>query len=241
MSIYSPVQTEKVPITLLLKGDSGTGKTWKAAHFPKPAIFNFDNNLSALRKLPTEVKSKIKIVNPHLKNEKPVAGVQVFDNFIKQLEQVAEDEDVQTIVIDSITTMAETLMDKVVGSDRPEKKVEIQHYGDYGRYLKWFGDTLMANPNLDKHIVVIAHEQTILDTKTQEVVRTLALVTKIKEQLPLYFSDVWRTYAQVLPNRVKWMVRTVPGSNFGCKCSIDLPSDFEWDTELANIQKQIAL
>ena len=229
------------PITLMLKGAPGSGKTWKAAHFPSPVIFNFDNNLSGLRKLPTEVRELVRIVNPRLdKKGKEVKGQMVFDNFVSQLDEVAEDESVQTIIIDSLTTLAEVLIDKCVGSSNPATKVQIQHYGDFTRYLKWLAETLLCAKDLDKNIIWIAHEQMIRDELTQTIVYTLNIVTKIKDNLDLYFSDCWRCFTKIKGSEAQYWVRVLPGSNFTAKCSLDLPSEFVWDDEAKKILSQLS-
>lgn len=198
--------------------------------------------MSGLRKLPQELRQSLKIVSPRIKDGKEVEPTKVFDNFIDQLSIAAEDPSIKTIVIDSFTTMTEVLFDKITGSAQPEVKVQIQHYGDYARYVKWFGDLLLANPELDKHVVMIAHEVVEKDELEQTITRTLAVPTKVKNTFPLYFSDAWRCYAKVpVSGDIKYMVRTAPGSNFSAKCSLPLKNDFEWDVEQTNIMKQLDL
>jgi hypothetical protein len=241
MEYESLPEPTKTPITLLLKGLSGAGKTWKAAHFPAPLVlFNFDNNLSGLRKLSPEIREGIRIVNPRKDRfGKQLDGTKVFDNFVRQLEKVVADEDIKTVVIDSLTTLAEVLIDKCVGSSQPSTKVQIQHYGDFSRYLKWLAENLLCAEDLDKNIIWIAHEQIMRDELTQEVIYTLNLVTKIKDNLDLYFSDCWRCITKQRGGEVEYMVRVLPGNNFKAKCSLDLPKEFVWDKEAPNVLKQL--
>lgn len=246
-SIYANVASGDFPLTILLKGDSGTGKTTKAAKFPRPVLFNWDNNLSGLRKLPLELQRQVRVVDPRkdLKTGKEVPALSIFDNFVAQLEIVAEDKTVGTMIVDSITTMAESLMDKIIKSASPGAKVEIQHWGEFWRYCKWLGEELLCAPTLDKHVVWIAHEQLkeYLDPKGQAIRPPKYLLTlggKAKSDLDMFFTDVWRCYNKAGPNSVtEFWVRVNPTDYHTAKSSLTLPADFKWENEEANIIRQL--
>ena len=238
-SIYKRFDPAKTPITLLLKGGNGSRKTTKAVQFPKPALFNFDNNLSGLRNLPPAIVAELKIFNPmeDVKTGKPVKDIDIWDNFIKQLELVTADPNVKTIIIDSLTTLAEKLMDKILKSGDPAINMQIQHWGDFTRYMKWMGDELLCATDLDKNVIFIAHEVTQPDGKL-----VLAIGSKQKESFGLYFSDVWRTFVKKgTSGPAQYLVRVQPAPNFDAKCSLKgLPDEFEWDAQSAIIFSQIA-
>lgn len=235
-SIYKKFQPEKTPITLLLKGPSGSRKTTKAVQFPRPVLFNFDNNISGLRNIPPELIKDLRIVNPQEGITGPISEVAIWDNFVKQLEMVCEDPTVGTIIIDSLTTMAERLLDKIVNSALPSASIQIQHWGDFTKYLKWLGDELLCNPTLDKNVVVIAHEQ--LNTNN---VYSLAIGSRLKDSFGLYFTDVWRCFAyKPTSGPVKYMTRVSPTQQFDAKCSLKgLPEEFEWDVMAKQIYDQL--
>jgi len=245
---YQSLDSVLKPVTLLLKGDSGTGKTYKAAQFPDPVFFNFDNNLSGLRKLPTEVRSKIRVKDPRLdKNGKQVKDVEIWPNFVSQLEEVGADSSVGTIVLDSLTTMAEVLMDKILKTSDPAARVEIQHWGDLWRYFKWLGEELLCATDLDKHVIWIAHEQMkeFVDAKGVSIRSPkyfLMLGGKAKEGLDLFFTDVWRAYTKkqtTMPYGVEYWIRSLPDEYHTAKTSLTLPPDFKWDDQKASILKQL--
>lgn len=244
-----------IPRTILLKGAPGSGKTWKAGQFPSPVIFNFDKNVAGLRKLGDRSKD-IKIIDPTLKFDaakkelvlnsegKPIRlkGRNVWDNFIDMLGIVFEDPSVKTIIIDSITTLQEFLMDKILGGESPDKAMQIQNYGTLQRYWKLLGEELCLNDELGKHIIMIAHEQGREDSSTGSVVLkyVLNMVGSMKESFDLYFTDVWRTWVKTsIGKPAQFMVSVQPTTHFSAKTSLELPAQFEWDTEWPNIQKQL--
>jgi len=225
-----------------LKGPSGAGKTTKAAQFPRPVFFNFDNNLAGLNKLPPDIKKGIKIVQPKmdLVSGAVLPGPKVWDNFIKQLDRVAADKGVGTIVLDSITTMVESLFDKLLGTEDPAKRVEIQQWGDFQRYLKYLGEEVLCASDLDKHVIFIAHEQLERDEATQSFTYTLAIGGKMRTTFDLYFSDVWRCFTKLKGTDLEYWVRTVAGNNFTAKNSFSgLPNEFKWEDKRDEILKQL--
>lgn len=239
---YTQLNDAITVLKLLLKGPPGGGKTYKAAHFPKPAIFNFDNNLTGLKKLPAELRSQIKIINPFKdKDGKDVAGIKVWDNFIKLLEEVLKDPDIRTIIIDSLSTLINRLIDKIVGSADPATRLQIQHYGDLSRYLKWFGDDFLSAPDLDKNVIVIAHEVMVKDELTQSIQYELNIPGKFASNFDMYFTDCWRSYAkQPTAGDIQYRVRVLPTDRFNAKCTLsNLEADFEWDKEKTKIVSQV--
>ena len=238
---YQSLDTKR-PLTLLLKGVAGTGKTTKAAYFPAPVIFNFDNNITGLRKLPKEVRDQVKIVNPRTNDKgETLKPENVWDNFVRQLEQVLIDPTIKTVILDSLTTLSEIILDKALGTGSPTKRIELQHWGDLNRYLKWLGDFLLCAQDLDKHVIFIAHEQMEKDELTQSIIWTLNLGGKLRTSYDLYFSDCWRCTTKQGNAGTEFWVRVMPGSNFSAKCSLTLPDQFKWEDQLKNIQEQLKL
>ncbi len=239
---YIQLDDAPTPIKLLLKGSPGAGKTYTAAHFPKPVIFNFDNNLSGLKKLPADLRKGIKIINPFIdKNGKEVTALRVWDNFIALLQEVLDDPEIRTIIIDSLSTLVSRLVDKIVGSNDPGTKVQIQHYGDLARYLKWLGEDFLGSNDLTKNVIVIAHEVLVKDELTQSIQYELNIPGKSASVYDMYFTDCWRCYAkQPTTGDVQYRIRVMPTDKINAKCTLsDIPSDFLWSETKQKILAQI--
>lgn len=254
--MYSTVEEVGFWRSFLFKGPSGAGKTFKACQFPNPVVFNFDNNLSGMGKLPPEIRKKVRVVNPLYRfdpktktfSDELLRGggkeLLIWDNFISILGVVVEDETVNTVVIDSLTVLAEYLFDLILKSADPKVRPEIQHWGDMSRYLKWLGEELLTVPGRDKHIIITAHEDYHTDAKTKNSEQVLSIGGKMKKSFDLYFTDVWRIYPAPFKTPVEYMIRTVAGVDvapYSAKCSFsDLPADFKWDDRKDSLLKQLS-
>lgn len=240
--MYINLEEVRKPVTILLKGPNGSGKTTLLAQLPDVVIFNFDNNLSGLMKLAPEVRKRVRVIQPKLDDEgKPVPNAAVWDRFVKSLEKVLADKSVKTIGIDSMTTLTECLFDKILGTGEPSKKIELQHWNDIQRYLKWLGEDVLCANDLDKNIVFLAHEEPVMDSSG--AINQLVLSfggKKLKTSYGLYFTDCWRTFTKVSGTDVKYCLRTVPDVLFEAKCSLPLPPMFEVKDQIAAIQKLLA-
>jgi hypothetical protein len=227
------------PVTLLLKGPPGSAKTTMACQLPNPVIFSFDGNDKVIGKLNPEVRKNIRIIRPRMKDGKPISSVMVWDNFTKLLAQVCEDDSVDTIVIDSLTTLGAILENNILKSNLPTSKMEIQHWGEYTRYLNWLGGDLLMADDLDKNIVFTAHERMVTktdkETKRETVHYQLLLSTYLRDAFDAYFTDCWRCYVKPMGQYVKYWVRTIPDDEFMAKCSLPIKKEFCWDDEKVNI------
>lgn len=244
---YESLDSSPSTITLLLKGPPGSGKTQKAAQFPSPVLFNFDNNTNGLRKLPAEVQKRIRLVNPRKDMAgKDVQPVFIWDNFVKQLEAVAADSTVRTIIIDSLSSLANALTDKILKTSAPDSTLKLQQWGDFQRYLKWFGEELLNNKSRNFNVVVIAHESVERDEATQSVSYSLNIGGQMKNSFDMFFSDCWRCYTKSVnvtptnPSGVEYRVRLAPTSQFNAKCSLaNVPPDILWDVDSQKILSQL--
>jgi len=234
MSLYETLSNTRSPVTLLLKGDSGAGKTYKAAHFPKPCFINFDGNLVGIKQLPQAMQDHIVVVNPHTDmNGKQVPITMFWKNFLHKLQLVLLDPKIDTVVLDSLSTMADALQWQLLGARDPMLKPKgYDFWAFFKNHLLAFCDEVIHNPKLDKHIIVIAHDKVEKDEATGNISRELSLDGGMKDRLSLHFSDVWECYSKKLLNGdVEYWIRTVPGSNFTAKCSLPIPKDFVFDKE----------
>lgn len=248
MAYQKVSEVNKIPaIKLLLKGEPGTGKTWIAGHFPRPAIIDFENNTRCYLKkdFPPEICDEIVIINPRLKGG--VAGgealkpEQWWRNAMEITEALLNDDSIDTIVFDSLTAMCNLIFYNVFKSTAPEHRVTQPEFGDFQRFLISFGTLVLENQEINKNIVVIAHEVTKTDKDGGNPKLVLSIPTTLQTTFPKFFTDVWRTYSKTpLSGPTKYHVRTEPMPNGPGKCSLQLPADFEWSAQWRSVREQLS-
>lgn len=243
-SFYQTIDNKVDPIKLLLLGDSGSGKTYKIAQVASPesklALINFDQNTAGLRRLSPEIQKNVILINPYLNKEgKEVQVRDTFKNFMELMAIVLDDKSIGTIAVDTLTTMAEAIHWQLLGRKDPMAKPNgYDHWSYFQNHWRFFADSVLHDPTLDKHIVIIAHDKVDKNPLTGEISREILLDGGMKDKFALHFSDVWRCYTKIpTSGPVEYRVRTVPGQGFSCKCTLPIPDDFIWDKEVANVRK----
>jgi hypothetical protein len=228
--------------TLLLKGAPGSRKTTLALNFPDPIIFPFDNNLKPLDWLSPEQRAKVKVMYPsrNVKDGTEVPRVKIWDNFVEQLKLALALPKKHTIIIDSLSTLGEILSDKILKTDNPAVALEIQQWGEISRYWKWLGDYLLLANDLDKNVIMIAHERLVEGKRGEPSRWVLNLGGSMRDNYDLYFTDCWRTYALTdIAGKTQFKARVQPTLVANAKCSLKLPDEFVVEAQLPDILKQV--
>lgn len=247
--IFSPVDESEHPIKLLFPGQSGTGKTRKACQLTdgsgRVALFNFDGNTSGLLQLDKKDRELIDVINPRLFKGKEYDVKDFWKVFTEQLILVAGSSKHSTIVLDSTTTFVDELYWMLIGKRDPKLKPAgadgkqgFAFWGEIKSHLNHFAQLLLHAPDLDKHIIVIAHDAKTVDETTKSVSTQIIIPGSTQETFPIHFTDVWRTYVKVISGGpVEYRVRTVPDAGVMNRKSLPIPDDFVWDKESANVKK----
>lgn len=166
------INVDNIKLNVLIYGKSGTGKTSFACCFPKPYVFDFDKGMLGQRGRDVEFDT--------------YSSYQEFEMRFVELEKECQYE---TIVLDSITTMQEYLMEKILTANR--KQLPTLH--EWNMLIISLKDLFMRLTKMSKHLVVVAHEQVLQDEITGEMlVRPLIVGKKLPAQLPLWFDEVYR-------------------------------------------------
>lgn len=167
------ITVDNLKLNVLIYGKSGTGKTSFACCFPKPYVFDFDNGMLSQRGRDVEFDT--------------YDSYQEFEMKFAELERECVYD---TIVLDSITTMQEYLMDKILAANRRA----MPTMNEWNVAIASLKDLFMRMTKIAKHTVVIAHEQVLQDEITGEMlVRPVIFGKKLPPQLPLFFDEMYRT------------------------------------------------
>lgn len=167
--------TENLRLNVLLYGKSGTGKTTFACSFPKPFLFDFDKGMLSQRGRDVEYET--------------YAGVSAYQDFEVKLKELEKECPYETIILDSITTMQEYLMSKILMMNRRSQPT-LHEWMAMVTELK---DIFMRLTKHSKHLVVIAHERLMQDEITGEIMYVPVVVGKqLPSLLPMWFDEMYR-------------------------------------------------
>ncbi len=225
--------------TVLVYGDSGAGKTVFATGFPGPVfVADFDGKVSSAasfyRGTPQLDLIEYETYSSH--------GAWI--TFVKKINELSKvppgDFPFKTIIVDSITTFAASLMDEVMkqnpGSGRSKMldtsvpnlkdyQIAISHCKDIIKKILSFRDRC--------NVVMTAHVQRDKDETTGEILfQPLIWGKDLPNWLPMVFEEVFRAYAETKDNKSMHWAQTRAEKKYIARTQIQkLPSPMKLSYE----------
>jgi len=187
---------------VMVWGEAKSGKTTFAATFPRPYFFDMDVGMLSLAGQDIEYETY----------DGTSAG---YQKFRKDLPKIAERDDIDTLVIDSLSTMHPMMMDAIqkMAGTYPGMP-QIKEYGIQVVQMRKFLFELVRYP---KHVVLIGHEQIFQDEITKEVfILPLMVGKKLPKQLGLWFDEFYHMEAMSAKGEVTYKLRTVKNRRYMC-------------------------
>jgi len=224
-------------VKALVIGASGAGKSILASTFPGTKFYaDFDNKISSTIKFHLSSKDILEKIEfePYGKIPiKPSAGkksrMQTFLDDMKKwcdLQNAGKPLPFQTLIIDTITTMGDSLLEDYrevsqLGVKRPNKDQNSQSdYGLFGNHIRQIVTPALA---LDCHVVIIGHTRPEKDELTGIVTNQIMFPGAFSEKIGLYFEEVY--FAKV-DKEGKHMLQTKADSKTPmCKTARKLPAE----------------
>ncbi len=199
--------TEQIE-TLLVVGTTGSGKTAGFCSMPgKKFTYIFDpNTLATLRGqdvdyeifLPEHldldaVSLKANVRDKVSKSPEPTT-YNLFEQDIENKMRVDTFDSYDVIGIDSITTLTDIVMDRVQYlNGRFGKQPEMTDYvATTNTMIKIFRTIL----GFGKSVYVTGHVDFKQEESTSKMVNVMAFLGRLRQRLPLLFSEVWLTYGE---------------------------------------------
>lgn len=228
-------------LRLLLQGSAGSGKSTLAAQFPGAYFIDVDVNLGGTFRYLREHNLKLPLgydVLDRDEKDQPVDIKQRFLRLDKCLREAQLNPAIETIILDSGTTLADVLIAEVC---RQQGKNAISDWKD-GRQFWGFFAPLCRNflgvlSQMRKHIVLIVHEKREQNTEGQVIYPIkVAWPGQVGQNIGAFFTNVWRCENKVegyAPNeKVKFYLRTTPNGQYELKNTLGVPNTFEFDWKI---------
>ena len=183
---------------VLLYGPSGSGKTYFAGTFPNPVFIDLDDGMLTLKHKDVEYytidekstldKDAIKILGTKYaeKNNGYLKSIAMLEHFLNTLDNNA------TLVLDSLSIFTDYALKHVLDA-ASQKTPRIQ---DWGAAQKLIENNISLFREGQCHIVVTAHEEFNKDDDSGIISWLPMTIGKLRTKLPLYFDEVYHTYAE---------------------------------------------
>ena len=169
-------------LKVLVYGKSGSGKTMFAGTFPKPYVFDSDNGTLSLRNMGNDVEYDVY-------RDGDLARPTAINAIEKKVAELQKGNGIETIVVDSLTTIADLAMNRVLFMNGRAKAVPQQQ--DWLQQMNWIRNFVLTLLAMPKHVVVVAHEQVDKDENLGNL-QALPMVTgKLAGKIGLYFDEVY--------------------------------------------------
>ena len=209
-------------IKALIYGDSGAGKTCLASTFPGPICFlDFDNKLSSafnylgahdpaqIEKIAYETFSSNRVTeNPYKEFQKTLNSLEAA--------VVANKFNFKTVVLDSLTLYAESMMADVIKSNPNIKRAIPGHPSmtDYGIFGTNFRNDIGRLLSLPCNVICIGHIKEVVDETNGVSNYTVMLAGQAAKYAPKVFREVYRAFVKQEKDGIKRLLQTQPDGKF---------------------------
>lgn len=217
-------------VKALVTGPSSTGKTVFACSFPgKIEYWDFDNKISSAanfyRKQP-ETLARIEVRQfAKMSRETRMKSAITRLQEIQKLQHENKPLPFDTLVIDSLTTFTNYLLDDYIhvsqkGIKRPLEGINAMQ--DYQLLDKHMTQIITGLLSLEANIVFIAHTQLEKDETTGAISNTILMPGKFAAKLPIYFEEV---YFSKVDSTGKYVLQTQSDGRTVCRTQRGLPKE----------------
>jgi hypothetical protein len=210
-------------VKLLAYGDSGSGKTCLAGSFPGPVhICDFDGKVNSLASFLKGSRTDISYES-YTPVDARGTSARKFNDDMGKLRN-AKSFPYQTLVIDSMTTFSDEGMNYLMEMNPGVKRmqtgvVRVPAQQDYGIARIWFKQMIQTILTFPCNVIFTAHIHVEKDELSGAIIRSPMLAGKLKQELPIYFEEVYRAYVeggkhylQTKPDRSYSIIRSqIPG------------------------------
>lgn len=184
---------------LLLQGPAKSGKTSLILqHFPKPYLIDADRNINGAMKVFADLRAAGKIPKTREAMYDNLDCVEEFgkwDQLCNFCREAIKDPKIETIAIDSLTTVSPILISHILRKSPPkcnlagEPMMEIQHWQPFQTLMQRLVMMLRAS---GKKFVFVCHEEVIKDEMSGILQYKINMPSRLQHSFGALFTDCWR-------------------------------------------------
>lgn len=257
MKTFADIKVDEA-VRILIFGEPGVGKTSLASTWPGLAIADVDNNLHVLKSkdyrerfgTPDLVGYQTFQDSIDPKTGAPIASNAHID-LIHFLNECADNDQVKTIVLDSLTSIQSNAMNLAIEHTGKTKKsktkaglsnnpILVPTQADYGAEMAAFSQLMDQLAALGKTIICLAHERTEETSNGLILKRSPQLIgSSVRSSVGRWFQEVW--YLEALTGRSNTRKLRTQSTNqiLGLKsAAFSLPDGME-DPSYDKIMKEV--
>lgn len=211
---------------IIIVGDPGSRKTTLALHFPRPYFLDCDGNMAA----PVDQTGIRDFFHDSACRDDAGELIHPLDRFnwcVRCLNIAAASPDVDTIVIDSLTTLTDIIFSEIkrqehaVAGMTPEAKTLVDakamRQQDWGKFAAIMKNLMTKLRTANKILVVIAHNNIDKGDADARYMTFLNVPGMCKNTLSGLFTDCWNTFCDIqgigAASTHKFCIRTLPVSD----------------------------
>lgn len=211
---------------LLLIGEPKSGKTTFAMSFPKPWILDLDNNLAGALRYHGDKQEGF-----FFEDLDGVDADKKWSVAVKAIEEACSSPEVETIIIDGLSVMAELLQKYILANTKKdssnskliiagEECMQMNHWTPFKNLMSGI---IMACKSSGKKLVFLCHEDTLTSATGSVIGYRPMIQGSLRNNIAGYFTDVWRTQSGVKAGKPYYNVRFAPknmmqiGNSLGIK------------------------
>lgn len=222
----SSTYTPALPKTLLFIGAPGTGKTTFALQLPKVFLLDCDQNMGGpVRHLSSKgIKPNYLYDTPFTDSKGAVLSREKqYPRVIELIEEAIASPDVETIVIDSLTSLIELLSAHIINSnkkslatklEKPDQKFEFEEWHGFGNCLRRLIFEIKAT---GKRLVITAHIKVDKDELTKVLHKFINCPGATGNVMSGWFEESWEFYITTsgigVAEKKTHKIRTSPEAN----------------------------